>query len=192
MKLAEIASEYAREIHNEKLSEMFVQCFMSTYETTVKLDDNGSCFVITGDIPAMWIRDSSAQVNHYIPFAKYSEEAYDVVKGLISRQVVCILADPYANAFNREANGLRHRKDKTEQSQYVWERKYEIDSLCYPVRLAYRFWKLADTTAHFTEQMHKALHKITELWITDQNHEENSPYYFIRLFNKKKDTLSRK
>ena len=76
MKLSEIAAEYAKKIGDEKLSKMFTQCFMSTYETTVQLYDDGSCFVITGDIPAMWLRDSSAQVNHYIPFAKDSEEAY--------------------------------------------------------------------------------------------------------------------
>lgn len=191
MKLKEIALQYAEKIRDDKIAEMFVQCFMSTYETTVQLDSDGSCFVITGDIPAMWLRDSSAQVNHYVSFAKESEEAYNVISGLINRQVKCILADPYANAFNREANGLGHSKDKTEQSPYVWERKYEIDSLCYPVRLAYRFWKEADTTAHFTEDMRKALYKIIEVWNVEQNH-ENSPYYFMRPFSKKKDTLSRK
>ena len=191
MKLSEIAAEYAGKINDKKLSEMFVKCFMSTYETTVQQDDDGSCFVITGDIPAMWLRDSSAQVNHYVSFAKKSEEAYDVISGLIRRQIVCILADPYANAFNREANGLGHQKDKTEQSPYVWERKYEIDSLCYPVRLAYRFWKQAETTSHFTEDMRKAFYKIIDVWTVEQKH-ENSPYYFIRRFCSKKETLSRK
>ena len=191
MKLSEIAAGYAQKITDEKLSKMFTQCFMSTFETTVQLYDDGSCFVITGDIPAMWLRDSSAQVNHYVPFAKTSKEAYDVVDGLLRHQVVCILADAYANAFNREGNGLGHRKDKTEQSDYVWERKYEIDSLCYPVRLAYRFWKEAGATSHFTEDMRKAFYKIIELWTIEQHH-ENSPYYFMRPFSKKKDTLSRK
>lgn len=191
MKLLDVAASYAEKIRDEKIRKMFVQCFMSTFETTVQLDDDGSCFVITGDIPAMWLRDSSAQVNHYIPFAKDSEEAYKVIKGLISRQMNCILYDAYANAFNREANGLGHQKDKTEMSPMVWERKYEIDSLCYPVKLAYRFWKEADTTEHFNEETKKAFYRIIDLWTIEQRH-ENSPYYFHRPFKRKSDTLSHK
>lgn len=191
MTLKEIASEYALKIRDGKLSKMFQQCFMSTFETTVQSEDDGSCFVITGDIPAMWLRDSSAQVNHYIRFAKVSKEAYAVIDGLIRRQVSCILADAYANAFNREADDKGHQKDKTEMSPLVWERKYEIDSLCYPMRLAYKFWKEADATSHFTQEFHKALYRIIELWTLEQNH-ENSPYYFQRSFCPKSDTLSNK
>ena len=189
MKLSDAAASYAKKIRDEKIKKMFIQCFMSTFETTVQLEDDGSCFVITGDIPAMWLRDSSAQVNHYIPFAKESEEAFKVISGLITRQINCIICDAYANAFNREANGKGHQKDKTEMSPLVWERKYEIDSLCYPVKLAYRFWKVADTTAHFTEETKKAFYRIIELWTLEQNH-ENSPYYFSRPLKRKSDTLS--
>ncbi len=191
MKLSDIAASYAKKIKDEKIKKMFVQCFLSTFETTVQLEDDGSCFVITGDIPAMWLRDSSAQVNHYIPFAKDSEEAFRVIDGLIRRQMSCINNDAYANAFNREANGLGHQKDKTEMSPYVWERKYEIDSLCYPVKLAYRFWKEADTVSHFTEETRQAFCRIIELWTVEQRH-ENSPYYFSRPFRRKSDTLSHK
>lgn len=192
MKLKEIAQQYAAKIKDEKLSEMFVQCFMSTYDTTAKFEKDGSCFVITGDIPAMWLRDSSAQVNHYLPFAKVSEEAYRIIFGLICRQVGCILTDPYANAFNREASGKGQTKDKTDfKSPYVWERKYEIDSLCYPIRLAYRFWKEVGETRHFTPEFHRAMCKIIELWTLEQNH-KNSPYFFRRNFVRKSDTLSHK
>lgn len=191
MKLSDIADCYAKKICDRKIKKMFIQCFLSTFETTVQLEDDGSYFVITGDIPAMWLRDSSAQVNHYIPFAKECEEAYEIINGLISRQMSCILADAYANAFNREANGKGHQKDKTEMSPYVWERKYEIDSLCYPVKLAYRFWKEAETVSHFTEETRKAFYRIIELWTLEQNHESSS-YYFSRPFKRKSDTLSHK
>ncbi len=191
MKLSDVATYYAERIRDEKIKKMFVQCFMSTFETTVQLENDGSCFVITGDIPAMWLRDSSAQVNHYIPFAKDCEEAFKVIKGLINRQMDCILNDAYANAFNREANGHGHQKDKTDMSPYVWERKYEIDSLCYPVKLAYRFWKEADTVSHFTEETRKAFYRIIELWTLEQNHEKSS-YYFRRTRCRKSDTLSHK
>lgn len=190
MKLSEIAQEYASKIKDEKIRTMFVQCFMSTFETTAKFLEDGSCFVITGDIPAMWLRDSSAQVNHYIPFASKCPEAYRLIDGLIRRQVNCIRIDPYANAFNQEANGKTQFKDKTDfYSPCVWERKYEIDSLCYPVKLVYRFWKEAGTTTHFTKELHEAFVKIVDLWTLEQNH-KNSPYFFRRPFRSKKDTLS--
>lgn len=192
MKLVEIANGYAKRIKDEKLARMFVGCFMSTFETTAKFDKDGSCFVITGDIPAMWLRDSSAQVNHYLPFVKSSEEAYAIVSGLIRRQVGCILTDPYANAFNREADNKGHSKDKTDYvSPFVWERKYEIDSLCYPVRLAYRFWKETATVTHFTAEFHRAIDNIVDLWMLEQDH-KNSPYFFKRKFCPKSDTLSHK
>ncbi len=191
MKLSDAAALYAEKISDEKIKKMFIQCFMSTFETTVQLEDDGSCFVITGDIPAMWLRDSSAQVNHYVPFAKDCDEAYKVISGLIQRQMKCILYDAYANAFNREENGLGHQKDKTQMSPLVWERKYEIDSLCYPVRLAYRFWKQAGATEHFTGETKKAFYRIIELWTLEQRH-ENSPYYFRRPLKRKSDTLSHK
>lgn len=190
VKLSDVAASYAEKIRDEKIRKMFVQCFMSTFETTVQLDGD-DCFIITGDIPAMWLRDSSAQVNHYIPFAKESEEAHKVIRGLINRQMRCILYDAYANAFNREADGKGHQRDKTEMSPMVWERKYEIDSLCYPVKLAYRFWKEADTTEHFTEEAKKAFCRIIELWTLEQNH-ENSPYRFRRPLKRRSDTLSHK
>ena len=190
LKLNEIAKKYADRINDEKLKTMFKQCFMSTYETTVKFDKSGSCFVITGDIPAMWLRDSSAQVNHYLMFAKESRQAYKLIDGLIRRQVNCIRIDPYANAFNRRDNGKGQTKDKTDfKSPCVWERKYEIDSLCYPVRLIYRFWKEVGATTHFTVELHEALQKIVDLWILEQNH-KNSPYFFRRSFVRKSDTLS--
>lgn len=192
MKLSEIANQYARRLEDEKLSKMFVGCFMSTFETTAQFQKDGSCFVITGDIPAMWLRDSSAQVNHYLPFVKTSREAYAVVAGLIYRQTLCILTDPYANAFNLNPDSSGHPKDKTDYSSaYVWERKYEIDSLCYPVRLAYRFWKEAETTIHFTKEFHRALTRIVELWTLEQNH-KRSPYFFKRKFCPKSDRLSHK
>lgn len=83
--------------------------------------------------------------------------------------MTCILSDAYANAFNREANGMGHQKDKTEMSPMVWERKYEIDSLCYPVKLAYRFWKDADT-GYMHESFHKDKpQKFTREWFSWAN-----------------------
>ena len=138
----------------------------------------------------MWLRDSAAQVTHYISLAK-DEQVAEVIEGVIRRQLMYIEIDPYANAFNEEANGKGHTGDLPPIGPWVWERKYEIDSLCYPVKLAYRFWKEADTTVHFTEEAKKAFYRIIELWTAEQKH-ESSPYYFRRPFKRKSDTLSHK
>lgn len=188
MKLIDIANDYAERISDAQVAQMFKQCFMSTYDTTAKFEKDGSCFVITGDIPAMWLRDSSAQVNHYVRFANECPQAYNLVLGLLRRQIRCILSDPYANAFNQEANGHGHQEDRTQQSPDIWERKYEVDSLCYPIRLAYRFWKEAGTAEHFTPEFRSAMETIVDLWRVEQNHAE-SPYYFERINCPQSDTL---
>lgn len=103
-------------------------CFLSTWETRVKFLDDDQIFLITGDIPAMWLRDSSAQVHHYLKFANASTEIQHLIEGLISKQIDFILKDPYANAFNAEDNGAGHQDDRTEMGPGIWERKYEIDS----------------------------------------------------------------
>ena len=134
---------------NEKLKKLFENCYPNTMDTTVKMVGEKDTFVITGDIPAMWLRDSTAQVRHYLPVAKQDAEVADCIEGLIRRQFKCIAIDPYANAFNMEPNGRTWPKyareifpnrsedelevDSTDfESPWVWERKYEIDSLCYP------------------------------------------------------------
>ncbi|NAW45015.1 metal-independent alpha-mannosidase, partial [Salmonella sp. gx-f4] len=87
-------------------------------------------FVITGDIPAMWLRDSAAQVRPYLIAAEHDSEIADLIEGVVRRQFQYIIHDPYANAFNETANGKGHQSDVTEMTSYIWERKYEIDSLC--------------------------------------------------------------
>lgn len=172
------------------LAEMFEATYLNTVETTVKSLEDGSTFVVTGDIPAMWLRDSSAQVRHYLPLVKEDSETRRMVRGLILRQAKCIINDPYANAFNEKENKNGHFSDKTEfDNPMAWERKYEIDSLCYPVQLAYLFGKAADTTEHLDGVFRKALCKILTVFETEQRHGERSPYRFERSDCPPTDTL---
>ena len=137
--------------NDAKLSELFKNCYPNTMDTTVKTIGEKDTFVIPGDIPAMWLRDSTAQVRHYLPVAKHDAEVADCIEGLVNRQFKCIDIDPYANAFNQEANGMCWPKyaaetlgqtaggesDDTDfETPWAWERKYEIDSRCYPGQLA--------------------------------------------------------
>ncbi len=164
-----------------KLARTFKNAFLNTIDTTIQLTDVGDTFVITGDIPAMWLRDSSAQVHHYLPFVKDDPLLRNIIEGLIARQVKCILLDPYANAFNEIPNGAHCCKDdETEMLDHVWERKYEVDSLCYPIKLCYTYWKESGSTDVFTKDMHKALELIVHLFTTEQQHYGSSNYRFIR------------
>jgi len=125
---------------NPKLSELYRNCCMSTLESALRKCSDGTYFVLTGDIPAMWLRDSAAQVTHYVKSAD-DEDVAGIIEGVIRRQLFYIEKDPYANAFNIEANGKGHITDLPKQSKWVFERKYEVDSLCYPIRLLYLYWK---------------------------------------------------
>lgn len=162
------------------LFELYRTCFASTYETTAKLLPGGEAFVVTGDIPAMWLRDSSTQVRHYLPFAKRDAQLQALLEGLIARQVKYICIDPYANAFNEEPDGNRWDEDETFLTPWTWERKYETDSLCYPVWLAWSYWKATGRAQVFTPQWREAARKILETLRTEQNHRERSAYRFIR------------
>ncbi|MGG6310910.1 glycoside hydrolase family 125 protein [Paenibacillus macerans] len=172
-----------------KLARLFANCYPNTIETTVQTLEDGSTFVITGDIPAMWLRDSSAQVRHYLHAAKQDAALADMIQGVIARQIRYINLDPYANAFNLEGNHHGHKTDLTEHHPWVWERKYEIDSLCYPIQLAYLFWKATGREGMFDAPFKEAIAQILSLWSTEQRHEE-SPYTFERRDCPKTDTLA--
>ena len=183
-----LAEEISSHIKDEKLKKLFYNCFINTIETTVIYNENDT-FIITGDIPAMWLRDSTSQIEHYLPFINKYPVLKEFFVGLINRQVKCILIDPYANAFNEEANGQKWDNDITKDSPWVWERKYEIDSLCFPVRLIYKYWKESGDENFFSDEIKQALETILNLWKIEQNHFENSDYSFQRLNCSETDTL---
>ncbi|EUJ30383.1 Uncharacterized conserved protein [Listeria grayi] len=166
----------------------FNACFANTLLTTIKRLPDETTFVLTGDIPAMWLRDSTAQVRPYLVVAKEDAEIAKMIAGLVERQMQFICLDPYANAFNETANGAGHQTDHTEKLPEIWERKYEIDSLCYPVQLSYLLYKATGDTSHFNATFEQAVDKILAVWETEQHH-ENSPYRFVRDTDRKEDTL---
>lgn len=185
----EIAKKEGAYWEDEHIRRTFENCYVSTAKTTTKFLENGEAYVFTGDIAAMWLRDSSAQVVHYLPFLKEYPILKDMVKGLIARQAKYIHIDPYANAFNEEANGNCWEKDITEYNPWNWERKYEIDSLCYPVWLMEQYVKNTGDHDIFTPEVKTAFRDILDLWKREQHH-ETSAYSFIRVNCTPSDTLS--
>lgn len=177
--------------NHPKIAILFDNCYRNTLQKTVERLNDGTAYVITGDIPAMWLRDSTAQMRPYLLLAAGNEEIADILEGLIKRQITYIHIDPYANAFNREANGACWKLDETLRNDWVWERKYEIDSLCYPVQLMYLFWKVTKRTEFFDDFLKNTLEKIIQIFRIEQNHEEKSEYSFVRNHTYFTDTLSR-
>ena len=168
----------------------FKACFANTLLTTVRRYEDGTTYLLTGDIPAMWLRDSVAQVRPYLVIAKDDQDLSDMIAGLVERQFAYIDHDPYANAFNEEPNGAGHQDDETDMTPLIWERKYEIDSLCYPIQLAYLLYKNTGRTDHFNDTFHKGVQRILELWEVEQHHDSRSPYKFYRPNTWKYDNLT--
>ncbi|HFI0364022.1 TPA: glycoside hydrolase family 125 protein [Streptococcus suis] len=168
---------------------VFERCYTDTLDRTISQLEDGTTFVLTGDIPAMWLRDSTAQVKPYLALAGKDETLRQMIVGLVERQMAFILMDPYANAFNQAANGRGHQTDHTQMGPWIWERKYEVDSLCYPLQLAYLLWKATGETSHFNQTFFGAAEKIVQLWKMEQHH-ENSPYSFERDTDRLEDTLT--
>ncbi len=177
---------------NPKLAQMFADCLPNTLETTVhyrKLDNgDDDTFVYTGDIHAMWLRDSGAQVWPYVPFAKDDEPLRNMLRGVILRQWKCICIDPYANAFNDGPVGGEWQSDRTAMKPELHERKYEIDSSCYPIRLAYAYWKQTGDSSIFGDDWLKAIKNILKVFRTQQRKNGVGDYRFLRVTDRAFDT----
>ena len=160
----------------------FTACFANTLTTTVRRHDDGTTFVLTGDIPAMWLRDSTAQVRPYLAVAGSDPDLADMIAGLVRLQFRYIGIDAYANAFNEEPNG--HTWDPNDRSDFsspwLWERKYELDSLCYPLQLAWLLYANTGRTDHFDAVFVSGAKRILDVIETEQDHAARSPYFFVR------------
>lgn len=179
---------------NPKLAWMFENCFPNTIDTTVHYrkgeDGKNDTFVYTGDIHAMWLRDSGAQVWPYVQLANDDPKLKDMLEGVIRRQFKCIITDPYANAFNDGATGGEWMSDLTDMIPEVHERKWEIDSLCYPLRLAYEYWKVTGDASVFDNEWLLAMEKILATFREQQRYEGVGKYKFQRKTERALDTLN--
>ncbi len=177
--MAKHIDEFVEKIENPKLKTMFKDCFYNTIDTTVNFWKDGTTYVITGDIDAMWLRDSSAQVTQYLQFAGEDEKVAKLIRGLIKRQLAYIALDPYANSFGKIPEG-NFPKDECEKRPYVWERKFELDSLCYPLRLMKQYYEVTGDKGVFDSEFLGGLKTILGVFECEQDHQKNSTYYHYR------------
>jgi meiotically up-regulated gene 157 (Mug157) protein len=170
---------------DEELAWLFENCLPNTLDTTVKhvgvINGKEDSFIITGDIDAMWLRDSAAQVSTYVPYIQQDSKLKLLIKGVINRHARSVLIDPYANAFNYD-NTKRSEwyGDDTDMKMELHERKWEVDSLCYVIRLAHQYWKACGDTELFDEEWQRAMDLITRTFRQQQRKLNKGPYRFQR------------
>ncbi len=184
--------EVKKAIADPQLAWLFENCYPNTLDTTVRfgeVDGKLDAFVIAGDISAMWLRDSTAQVMPYLPLIKDDKKLRDLLAGVIGRQSRCILIDPYANAFNYGPTGSEWAKDVTRMKPELYERKWEIDSLCYPVRLSHAFWKTTGDASIFDKPWQDATALIVKTLREQQRIYSRGPYTFQRATANPSDSL---
>ncbi|MGL6041818.1 MAG: glycoside hydrolase family 125 protein, partial [Deefgea sp.] len=183
----------SQQISGDQLRELFINCYPNTLDTTVfhqeNLDSKPDTFVITGDIHALWLRDSCAQVWPYLPLAQQDPALARMIAGLIHRQTQCILLDPYANAFNDGPAHSEWQNDHTTMRPEIHERKWELDSLCYAIRLTYGFWQTMQDASVFDADWLAAMELSVATMIEQQRKTDVGPYRFTRQTHWQSDTL---
>jgi meiotically up-regulated gene 157 (Mug157) protein len=179
-----------RQVHDEAFAEAadllgpdaakaFASCLMRTWRTCLRLAP-GDAFVITGDIPAMWLRDAVGQMRPYLVAADDAEVS-DVLAAVSKRMSRLVLTDPRANAFNDGPTGAHpDESDEPPPAPSVWERKYEVDSPAAHLTFAYQVWRGANRVDHLDQTFWLSARAILDMWEVEQDHEERSDYTFAR------------
>jgi meiotically up-regulated gene 157 (Mug157) protein len=184
-------AEVVKLLENDRLAWMFSNCFPNTLDTTVHPNGEYDTFVYTGDIHAMWLRDSGAQVWPYLQLINDDPALKKMIAGVILRQFTCITIDPYANAFYKEADKRGEwATDRTKMLPGVHERKWEIDSHCYPIRLAYEYWKISGDASIFSDLWIKSIELTLQTFREQQRKNGVGPYTFMRNTTRAFDTVS--
>ncbi|CAF3898861.1 unnamed protein product [Rotaria sp. Silwood2] len=179
----------ANKIRGEIWCKLFTKSYADTLTTTTTLLDDNTTYIITGDIDLMWLRDSSAQVHQYMTISN-DKDIQRIIEGLIRRQTQFIFCNPYASSFRLTLRPNPPSDDSLEPNHvqkgrniHVAMHNYELDSLCYYLRLSYTWWKQTQRTNAFNQQWLIAVRIIIQIMIIEQHHSEISPYRYTELEN---------
>jgi uncharacterized protein len=148
-------------VSDPRLESLYRNALLDTTKLVTYAPD-GTVYVKTGDIPAEWLRDASVQVRPYLFFAKGDMQVDTLLRGTIARMGKYLQVDPYGNAFT-----LNYR---------VWEQKFELDSLAYPISLAWTYWKATGDASVFTGDLSLGFDKALDTMEREQDHPRNSHY----------------
>ena len=143
----------------------------------------------------MWLRDSTNQVNPYHELATQDPALQALLRGLINRQTACLLLDVYANAFNVDASAAPFETSDVSTkpaflgtrtnalSGAIWERKYELDSLCACLRLSSRYYETTQDAAPFASpDWERAMGLVLDTMVEQQkgSAEDSTPEYMFQ------------
>jgi len=165
--------------------------YWTTLKTCVKMYDDGTAFVRTGDIEDMWIRDSSAQLHPYIPLASNSSEFQTLLEGALRSQAKYIAIDPYANSYGEDYRHQHHHHhhhhhhhyrewndDRLLRGGYVRTANYEMDSGPYFIRFLKTYMAAVPGSTLLKEpQIHEAVKILLELYKLEQHHNRSKYNY---------------
>ncbi len=147
---------------NAKLDVLYKSAYDETIQRHALAQRDGTTYVSTGDIEAEWLRDASATVRPYIGLSAHDPDVRHTLRGVIARQAKYILIDPYANAFSRD--------------YHVVERKFEVDSLLYPIWFAADYYRETGDRSIFTPEVHRAFARVLTTMRDEQRHPQRSHY----------------
>lgn len=170
-------------IADAHLRRLFENALPNTLDTTIisgGTDERPDTFVLTGDIAAMWLRDSTAQVWPYLSSVTEDPVLDRLIRGVIRRQSEQVLLDPYANAFLPSDEPGEWMSDETDMRPGVHERKWEPDSLSAFCRLAAGYWKASRSTRPFDATWRAALVLLLRTLRVEQRIDGTTPYRFRR------------
>jgi hypothetical protein len=147
---------------NAKLDVLYKSAYDETIQRHALAQRDGTTYVSTGDIEAEWLRDASATVRPYIGLSAHDPDVRRTLRGVIARQAKYILIDPYANAFSR--------------NYHVVERKFEVDSLLYPIWFACDYYRQTGDRSIFTPEVRRAFNRVLSTMRDEQHHPQRSHY----------------
>eukprot|EP00930_Biecheleria_cincta_P003096 TRINITY_DN104030_c0_g1_i1.p1 TRINITY_DN104030_c0_g1~~TRINITY_DN104030_c0_g1_i1.p1 ORF type:complete len:541 (+),score=90.08 TRINITY_DN104030_c0_g1_i1:165-1625(+) len=156
--------------------------FFLTLETCVQPLDDNTTFVVTGDIDAMWIRDSAAQLHPYIALAQAEQKAggqsllRPILEGALRRQAQFIRTDPYANAFTMKWDSAAD--ERLARGGYVFTGNYELDDGPYFFRfMAHLADAFPDSAVLHEQPVQEATRMLLALYRQEQHHAYGKSQY---------------
>ena len=220
-----VIQEVTEAMVDKDLARVFENAFPNTLDTTIRWHIDGptvdvksketalgkakwtgaQSFVVTGDINAEWLRDSTNQLLQYQPLAKKDLGIFNLILGAINTQTEYVIESPYCNAFQpppashlaASANGQKDQVHPNYEPSFVFECKYELDSLAHFLSLANSFHNNTGSLEFLTPRWLKALG--TVMTVIDQQSQstfnsetgkfEKNVYTFSRQTDQGTETL---
>ena len=174
-------------MRDKDLARIFENAFPNTLDTTIRWHVDGTAkkekhkytwswgkwegaqsFVVTGDINAEWLRDSTNQLLQYQILAKKEKKLETLILGAINTQAELVIEAPYCNAFQPPppshlspvGNGQDDAVHPAYEPSRVFECKWEVDSLAHFLALGNQFYKSTGSKAYLRERYYTAIETV--------------------------------